>query len=194
MIMKPFNLFVLSAVLLLTACGPSENLIRHAPQGPDFSTEGVIVYSFQGEGRGTLFGVGTYNSGLVLVLQQEGSQLHTYPHSLRGKHNAAQLKAGTYKVSFLSDQFVVAREPLSELPYNKEYDIPIRPFTINPGEVVYLGDLLAKGIHYEKYVAGVDPSVTYSVGENVEAAKDALNDKFPTLVNQMIVRKLEIDE
>lgn len=192
--MKNPKLLLFISLLFLGGCAASPNLIRHAENGPDLETEGVIVYSFQGEGPGILFGAGTYDSGLILILQEMGTQFHTYAFSLEGKHMARQLKAGTYKVYAVSDDLFVVREPLTELPYDKDRDIPIRPFTIEPGEVVYLGDLLATGIRYETYLAGKTESVSYSMRENLDEAKEVLADKFPELVDKMVVRKLELDQ
>lgn len=187
------SLLALAGALLIAGCAtPSANLIRPSKGGPT-AAEGIVVTRIGGMGPG-LLGIGTVDRSLALAAREEGSQRHFYIFAPKEKHQAFHVPAGTYSfLHFSYGDFIIVQEPLLDLPYSATGSIPVRPFTVRPGEVVYLGDLTVHGIRHEVPVLGPSPEITYSVAQDEAAARAAVEADYPGRGDEMVIRPYEIE-
>lgn len=187
------SFLALACALLIAGCAtPSANLIRPSEGGPN-AGEAIVVTRISGMGPG-LMGIGTVDRSLSLAAREEGSQRHFYIYAPKEKPQAFHIPAGTYSfLHFSFGDFIIVQEPLLDLPYSAEGSIPVRPFTVRPGEVVYLGDLTVHGIRHEVPVLGPSPQISYSVASDEAAARAAVEADYPGRSGTMVTRLFEIE-
>jgi hypothetical protein len=177
--MKRLLMGLLCLVWLQGCASPSANLIRSSQGGPS-AAESVVVLKLHGEGPGILFGIGTGGWGLNSAMREENTQRHFYLFGSETRYMAFHIPAGTYSFLHYSPRhFIVVQEPLLDLPYSPTASIPVRPITVPPGKVIYLGDLTVHGIGFEQVVTANQPGVAYSVDFNEALARAAVDKAYP---------------
>lgn len=183
-------------ILLIAACAsPSPNLIRR-PEGPiNPATEGVLAWKVFNDARGGLLGVGGGHRSAIIGVHKEGGQQHFYAIGSPKKPAARVLPPGSYRFKFFTNSLLTLRisEPISQAPFNPDFDIPIKPFTVKRGEVVYTGTLIVHGLRHDEFILRPDaPRITYEVIDESEEMRAFLEKEHPEYAEKMVTRLFEI--
>lgn len=183
--------FCFIALALAGCITVSPNMIQGRESGPDLTQDAMIAMHGNAHGQGILLGyygpLRDYN--IWTAFQEVGTSRHFYLYLRKDRISTAYIPPGTYLVR----TYVAGGDPLPlnfEFPpidWSADSNIPIEPFTVEAGEVVYLGGIMAHGrpIHYEAPVFGARVNVTYQVTVDEALARAAFAERDPELVDQM---------
>lgn len=191
--LKPM-LALLMFVTVAACSGPSPNMIRISEEMIEQNETAVVVLRVNGRGPG-LFGTGETDRSLFTALRAVNSQQHFYMwdkyHDVQIRH----VKPGRYQFhSFTYGDMTMVAEPLTEMEYDPNVHVPVRPFEVKAGEVVYLGTLVVNGVYHERPIYAGDEKASYRVESNEQEARAALEDKMPGMAAKMETRLLVVDE
>lgn len=178
----------------LSAClGPSPNLIRPSAGGPVPERDAVVVVKVGGKGPG-MFGIGETDRSLMVALREEAKPGHLYLFPKHDEFEVFHVRPGRYMFYALNaGELPVVREPLPALPYDPASDVPVTPFTLEAGDIVYLGSLLISGVRHVQMIVGPSEALTFSVTDDTAAAREALRAEYPHLADKMETRLFAID-
>ena len=149
-------------------------MIKPSEGGPNFADEAIVVFKLYGKGRSM-----KDNYYVQTVFQEIGSPTHFVRFPSNKKHEVFHIKAGRYYISLLAASEVVLNTEAKVPLFKNDTSIPVMPIDIKPGEVVYLGTLIAEGIRHNQIMTRKDDAVSFSVVDEFDLAKKELEEKYP---------------
>ena len=174
---------------LLTVLFAASSANASGAAGPDLNKYGIVVFSVVTESRAFFKPI---DLDAYVLLQMEGQRQYKSDYLKRKQHYAVHLEPGRYFFTAIkSSGFITRTKRYATLePWNPVRNIPIKPITVQPGEVIYLGKLRVKGLQNDQIVHSMTGH-KYEVLRDLEAAKAALERTYPHRSTEFI-RMLQI--
>jgi len=184
---KILTLILLS--VLLSGCLGSGNTLKPSENGPDLNMESIVVFKLYGKSRNM-----KENYYVETVFQEIGTPNHFIRFPSNKKNEVFHIKAGKYYISLLAASDVMLNTGTENPQFDQTSSIPIMPIELKPGEVVYLGTLIANGMIHNSVTTRRDDIIDYEVRDESEVAKTELMEAYPTHAEKMQVRLFKVVE
>ena len=181
---------------ILSSCKPAYELsqrdLRLAEAGQLHKTQNaVVIASGRFYSRHLIWGVYQrsltgqfYKAPLKPGPKTPATHIIKGSQYVNGLHRVTLLPAGTW---VLYDWYSLQAHSYGYNTISGNRSKPLGRFTVKPGEVVYIGELVIRA--YEDEKVKVTP---YALHTNMEAARKALKSEYPKLAKKLVFRPLKL--
>lgn len=130
--------FVFCFALLLAGCITS-NVIKPESQY-NSKTEGFVALKVVGEGQNF-----SSDYPIQVIIRKVDSTDYSFIYERNHKYGVLRLPAGDYYLDSAHPDNIMLIPPFIGSKYDPETALPFVPFRVEPGCIVYLGDITIKG-------------------------------------------------
>ncbi len=185
---------LLCGLFLLAACVKNDHRIT-LPR-PDSKPEETATIVFQLVFPQESWDPTTANHvTLVAMGEDDGPRYFTTVHR-EAEFEVLHVPPGRYR--FLCFATNVRRAPTQKaLPrgaYDPRKHLPVRPFSVEVGDVIYAGNLKVSGLRRGETISGPDARLSYDLSTDAKSARAVLEALDPALAKDMETRLFVLEE
>jgi hypothetical protein len=138
---------------------------------PDVATDGLVVLKIHGTpGENSRF-KSKYHIQVIFV--QIDTSTYTKHYFTNDEEIIVKFPAGEWFLAGAYPSMMTVDFGVSDTEYKHEAALPIKPFTVEAGKVIYGGELIMSGLQYQKPFNGLnDDDIGYQFVDNFESAKE----------------------